>query len=111
LGEADKQAVDALRHQYGTWEYLYGAPLPFSFGCEDHFSWGHIQLQLDAKEGVVVRAKVYSDAMDWSLPEAVETALTGCRFETSAMLAALRQANLQAQICEDLCKMLKKQDL
>jgi len=111
LGRADKQAVEALRHQYGTWEYLYGAPLPFSFGCEEHFAWGHIQLQLDAKEGVIVGAKVYSDAMDWSLPEVVETALTGCRFEISAMVAALQQANLQAQICEDLCQILKKQDL
>ncbi len=111
LNEDDLQAVDELRLQYGTWEYLYGSPLAFSFQCEDHFQWGHAHLQLDAKDGVIKTAKLYSDSMDWTLPVTVESALTGCRFETAAMIHALGQSNLQKQICEDLCQMLKSQDL
>lgn len=111
LSDADQKAVDALRAQYGTWEYLYGAPLPFTFQCEAHFPWGHVQLQLDAKDGIIRGAKLYSDSMDWALPGLVETALCGCRFETSAMTDALCGVNLQAQICRDLCQMLKVQDL
>lgn len=111
LGDTDMQAVDELRVQYGTWEYLYGSPLSFSFQCEDHFQWGHVQLQLDAKDGVIKGVKLYSDSMDWALPGAVEDALSGCRFETGAMIDALRQGNLQTEFCEDLCSMLKSQDL
>ena len=111
LGEDDLKAVDRLRRQYGTWEYLYGSPLAFSFQCEDHFPWGHVHLQLDAKDGIIKTAKLYSDSMDWTLPAAVESALTGCRFETAAMIDALRQANLQTEICDDLCQTLQAQDL
>lgn len=111
LDEAGLKAVDELRTQYGTWEYLYGAPLPFTFQCESHFPWGHVQLQLDAKDGIIKTVKLYSDAMDWDLPGLVEAALCGCRFEKAAMADALRQGNLQEQICEDLCQLLKAQDL
>lgn len=111
LDEAGRKAVNELRIRYGTWEYLYGAPLPFTFQCEGHYPWGHVQLQLDAKDGLIKAVKLYSDAMDWDLPGLVEIALCGCRFEKAAMVDALRRSNLQRQVCEDLCQLLKAQDL
>lgn len=111
LDEAGRKAVDELRIRYGTWEYLYGAPLPFTFQCEGHYPWGHVHLQLDAKDGLIKAVKLYSDAMDWDLPGLVEIALCGCRFEKAAMVDALRRSNLQRQVCEDLCQLLKAQDL
>ncbi|MBR4017826.1 MAG: lipoate--protein ligase [Oscillospiraceae bacterium] len=111
LTEEDKAAIDALRNAYGSWEYLYGTPLPFSFSCESHFSWGHINLQLDAKDGIISGAKLYSDSMDWTLPEAVESALTGCRFDTAEMQKALQHSPLAAEIRNDLCQMLAAQTL
>lgn len=107
----DLKAVRQLQAQYSTWEYLYGAPLPFTFACEAHFPWGHIQLQLDAKEGVITGAKVYSDAMDWHLADVIQAALTGCRFETGTIQKALKTAPLDPTVCADLCRMLKEQAL
>jgi len=37
LTPADLEAIDQLRKEYGAWDYLYGAPLPFSVDCEDHY--------------------------------------------------------------------------
>lgn len=111
LTDADMAQVKQLQAEYGAWEYLFGAPLPFTFQCEDHFAWGHVQLQLDAKEGIITGAKLYSDAMEWTLPETVEHALIGCRFEITAMEQALQSANLAQPICEDLCQMLKNQEI
>ena len=111
LSGADLAVIDELRQVYGSWEYLYGTPLPFSFQCERHFQWGHIHLQLDAKNGIVTGAKVYSDSMDWTLPERVENALIGCRFDTVQMQTALKSTALDEQICEDLCQMLSEQTL
>ena len=111
LTEADMTVVNKLGAEYGSWDYLFGAPLPFTFQCEAHFQWGHIQLQLSAKDGIINGAKLYSDAMDWQLPAIVEDTLTGCRFETAAMQKAL-QAHIQdAEICADLCQMLAQQGL
>ena len=111
LTDEDMTEVARLREEYSSWEYLFGTPLPFSFQCEAHFPWGHIQLQLNAKEGIINGAKVYSDAMDWSLPQAVETALLGCRFETAAMQRALADSVKDKEQCRDLCKILAEQSL
>lgn len=109
LTEADLTEIAALKEKYSSWEYLFGTPLPFSFQCESHFPWGHVQLQLDAKNGIVTGAKVYSDSMDWTLPETVEQALMGCRFDTAQMQAALRKTSLEQAIRDDLCDMLAEQ--
>ena len=111
LTEEDAAAIAELKAEYGTWEYLFGAPLPFTFQCEGHFPWGHIQLQLSAKEGIINGVKFYSDAMDWTLPEMIETALAGCRFSFADMQTALRASSLEATICNDLVDFLQEQAL
>ena len=54
---------------------------------------------------------INTDAMDWTLPDSIKSALTGCRFETEAMVYALQQAFLPADVCEDLCELIRKQVL
>ena len=111
LTDADLAEITVLKEKYGSWEYLYGTPLPFSFQCESRFDWGHIQLQLEAKNGIVTGAKVYSDSMDWTLPETVERALLGCRFDAAQIQAALKNAILDASVCQDLCQLIAEQTL
>ena len=103
--------IQRLKELYSSWDYLYGAPLSFTFSCEDKFDWGYIQLQLNAKGGIITDAQINTDAMDWALPESIIKALKGCRFETESMVYALRQAFLPADVCEDLCTLIKKQVL
>ena len=110
--DADALAnIQRLKELYSSWDYLYGAPLSFTFSCEDKFDWGYIQLQLNAKGGIITDAQINTDAMDWTLPESIIKALKGCRFETESMVYALRQAFLPADVCEDLCTLIKKQVL
>lgn len=95
----------------GSWDFLYGTPLPFTFSCEDRFAWGNIHLQLQTKNGQITASKVYSDAMDWAISEMLQHALTGCRFTLQDMQQAVRQAIPQAEIAADICQMFAKQDL
>ena len=111
LTDTDLAEIARLREKYSSWDYLYGAPLPFSFQCESRFDWGHIQLQLDAKNGVITGVKVYSDSMDWTLPETVEKALAGCRFDTANMQEAMKRAVADTSVQADLCNMLAEQIL
>ena len=111
LTDEDLAAIDQLKAEYSTWEYLFGAPLPFTFSCEGHFPWGHIHLQISAKEGIIGGVKFYSDAMDWTLPEIVETALMGCRFNLADMQQTLRSSALNEEICKDLLDFLQEQSL
>ncbi len=111
LTDKDLAAVDCLAKEYGSWEYLYGAPLPFTFQCEERFNWGNIQILLEAKSGLITGVKVYSDGMDWQLPDDVEKALIGCRFAKEEMVFALQSKLQNTVIAEDLCELLRKQDM
>ena len=111
LTEAMEQEICRLKERYSSWDYLYGAPLSFTFSCEEKFDWGYVGLQLDAKGGIVQEVGINTDAMDWTLPESIVRALKGCRFDTDSMVYALQQAFLPADVCEDLCQLIRKQIL
>ena len=104
-------AIVLEKEKNASWQWLYGAPLPFTFGCEDRFSWGGIQLQLKVVSGVVQDVKVYTDAMDWTLSETVEKALTACRFTLADMKDAISETTLAYQVQQDLFAMLQTQNI
>ena len=108
--EADPVIAAATKHN-ASWQWLYGAPLPFTFRCEDRFTWGGIQLQLKVVSGIAEDVKVYTDSMDWTLAETVEKALTTCRFMLSDMKDAIFKTRLPQQVREDLISMLESQNI
>lgn len=80
LGADAKEKIDTDAALLSGWDWLYGKQTPFSFSCEGRFDWGYILLQLQVESGTVVHADIYSDAMDWQLPQQLSEKLTGCRF-------------------------------
>ena len=105
----DWASVDELGARNGSGDWLYGPRLPLSFECEERFDWGSVQLQMQVESGVVVQAKVYSDAMDWDLAPALERALAGSPF----LLKELRK-RIEERLGEyaaDLCGMLTRQEI
>ena len=86
----DHAAIEALRQRNASWEWNYGQKLPFTAELEARFPWGCVQLCMQVENGMVTGAKIYSDAMDWQLPERMEALLTGARFEKDAVCARLQ---------------------
>ena len=105
----DHAAIEALRQRNASWEWNYGQKHSFSFECEDRFPWGGIQISLQVENGLVIGAKVYSDAMDWSFVPQLEQAMMGARF-TAGDLAG-RARKLDIEFAEDIAQLLLKQDL
>lgn len=113
LPDADALSrIEEDARKNADWQWLFGSKLPFSFQCEARFSWGCFQLQLETDAGCIRSARVYTDAMDWRLPESVEAALTGCRFGTEAMCQALSAApSLTPEVRTDLISLIREQEL
>lgn len=111
LSDEDIMQIEQNAKINASWDFLYGARLPFTFQCEGRFPWGGVQLQLQAKGGVITAAKVYSDAMDWQLAPIIEQALTGCRFSEDAMVQAIRTALGNTDAATDLCGLIQDQQL
>lgn len=105
----DWERIEALQLRNAGNDWLYGPRLPLSFECEERFGWGGVQLQLQVESGIVVRAKVYSDAMDWDLAPALEQVLTGSPFRQGELCARVRQMGTPHG--GDLCGMLERQQI
>lgn len=104
LDPAAQEQIDKDMQMLSNWDWLYGKPLPFTFSCEEKFDWGYIQLQLQVESGKILHAEIFSDAMDWSLPEKLSAMLTGCRFT----LAELEKALPKDPVYADILALLQK---
>lgn len=111
LTEEDVQKVEASAKELASWQWLYGPRLPFSFQCQQRFSWGSLALQLQVESGCIRTAQVFSDAMDWTLCDAVTRALTDCRFSLGDMCDALSAQLRDSEVCRDICRMLRQQSI
>ncbi len=111
LSKDDLVAIQATQQKFSGWEYLYGKPLPFSFSCEDRFSWGHISVQLHVESGIVVAAKIYSDAMDHTIAPCLEQSLKSCRFSADAIINAISSSQIEPLIMQDILNMINEQNI
>ena len=111
LSPAALQRIESSAAELGSWQWLYGPRLSFSFSCSDRFDWGSIEIQLQVESGRILQTHVYSDSMDWTLSEAVVAALNGCRFHTEDMCSAITNKLENTTVSDDLRKMLQSQQI
>lgn len=111
LDDEARQIIANDAEKLSSWDWLFGSRLPFSFSCEAKFDWGWIQMQLQVESGVVMDAQVYSDAMDWELADTVADCLKGCKFNLEDLCGRIHGGVSQPAIAEDLCGLLKEQQI
>lgn len=93
----DETAIGQLTQRNRRWQWNYGQKLPFTFECEDRFSWGEVQVQLQIEHGIIQNAKLYSDCLEEEMIPRWENRLTGCRFEGQSLKAALSNETQEAR--------------
>ena len=90
--EPDTQKIAELAGAFGTWEYLYGSPIPFDLCCEGRLPFGNTELRLRVENGILTFVKLYTDALDSEISETVERALTSLPFDLPIIRDALVKA-------------------
>ena len=83
--------LQELYQKYSSWEWLYGKTPIFDIVFETRFPWGGIELGLTLNKGLIVEAKVYSDAMNSQLIREVASVLNHCPFQIAPMINRLNQ--------------------
>ena len=106
----DKKKLHELSQEYGSWEYLYGTPMPFTLSIEDHFSWGNINIQFLVKNGIIKSTKVYSDSMDWTISSLIEQNITGALF-TSKEIKKIIADKIPQDVSADLINLIEKAEV
>ena len=93
----DEIAIGQLTQRNRSWQWNYGQKLPFTFECEDRFSWGEVQVQLQIEHGIIQNAKLYSDCLEENMIPQWEMRLSGCRLERQSLGVALSREIRQEQ--------------
>lgn len=106
-----KAYINLWQSKLSDWDWLYGPKLPFSLSCEARFDWGSLTLEFQVSSGQIKAVQVYSDSMDWELPAKIQNCLQNCRFNQNDMEKALVGALGDTQITQDICNLLKEQNL
>ncbi len=102
--DLDMPRILEIAEHNRSWEWNFGAKVPFTTEMEARFPWGGVQVQLDVDNGIIRQAKLYSDAMDWSFVSRMEAALAGCRIRSEDL--AERLASCDTEIAKDICDLL-----
>ena len=85
VSRLDPERLKELTRRNSSWEWNFGRKMECTLSMEERFSWGGVELELLVDSGVIQEAKVWSDAMDWSLAQELETVLIGCRLDPAPL--------------------------
>lgn len=101
--------VKELTAHYASDAWLFGRKLPFTFRCEQRFSWGGIELQLSVDRGVITDAAVFSDDMDPETAPKLQAALKNCPFSLDALQRRIKTESVPH--ARDIIQMLTEQEI
>ena len=99
--------AEAAKH-YASAEYLYDSPLPYDMRLLASASFGHLDWQLQVKDGRIRDMSLYTDSIDTELPDLIRGALLGQHFDLSAVREALL-SRLPREVAEELSSLLAEQ--
>lgn len=89
-GDMDDTVLTELEKKYASWEWRYGEAPRFDIDLDTRFEWGGLEIGLRLENGRIVRASVFSDAMDEAYISALPGILEGCLFKSSEIAARIR---------------------
>lgn len=83
ISEEDK--ISKLYDEFSSHDYIYSSPIPFSFSLEERFSWGCAELKFNVKNNLIQDFQMYTDALDWTIPEKTKASLLNCPFNSKSI--------------------------
>lgn len=84
--DRDSEEIQRLYQKYASWEWRYGETPDFDISFQHRFDWGEMEVCLSIEEGFIIKAVVYSDAMDYSLVEDLTESLRGIPFRKNVIM-------------------------
>lgn len=108
--ELDWKAIDDRTRYFESWQWRYGAKIPFTEQAHGHFDWGEVELRYTVDSGLMRQVALYSDGLEADFLAALPGVLEGCRYApgaiTQCLSAAVGQNAAQKQISSDLTGLL-----
>lgn len=96
--EDNARIREIAAEKFNNWERIYGADPKFNIERTGRFAGGKMQFKIDVRKGVIQSTAVYGDFFSTLDAETICAALTGCRYERSAVLEALMSHGIDGAV-------------
>lgn len=87
--ELDAGELEESRKRFASWDWIFGRKLDFQYGLSKQFSWGHVTIQFQVKNGRISDLNVFSDSMKPELVCQVRKYLKNIPYSRRAICAEL----------------------
>ncbi len=104
----DDKYILPLVDKYSSWEYIYGSALPFSISLKEQFLWGNVELLLSIQKGHISSLNVYTDSLDFTLPDLIKRSFVGLKYNKEEIKTAIEK-NFPEKLKEDFYSIFEKQ--
>ena len=105
LGESELEKVQQLRDvKHLSWDWIYGASPPFNLRRTASFHWGHVDVRLDIKRGLICACRIFGDYFARGDIAELENRLVGTIYRPAEIrfcLAAIGLQDYLPQISDD----------
>lgn len=96
--EDDQRIREIGQERFGSWESTYAQGPGFNIQRTGRFRGGSMLFRLDVKKGVIQRAAVSGDFFSTLSGDAIGQALSGCRYERTAVREALERSGVAGAV-------------
>ncbi len=87
----DRPTLEGLTARFADEGWIYPEKKQYTFSVSERFPWGGVTVKLQVENSVIQSAKVFTDAMEVTVFEGLEQALTGCPYLISAIAGRVEQ--------------------
>ncbi|MCD8083082.1 MAG: lipoate--protein ligase [Clostridiales bacterium] len=109
----DRDEIQRLAAKFHSREWIYGPRIPFTNHLDARFDWGGAELTLQVNRGVIEKALLSSDSMEFQWFEGIGPQLVGCPYEAHALGVLLddllKERNVPETVRQELCSRLLAQ--
>ncbi|CAO3586586.1 unnamed protein product [Absidia cylindrospora] len=92
------EQVEKTRQELCTWEWMYGQTPEFTHAMDNEFEWGHVNVFLRSRHGVITESEMTTDSVsahEVTVVSALSIALKGCRYSERAAQDAIDKISME----------------
>ena len=101
----EKFEIDQLYERYSSWDWRFGHTPNFDITFDNRFSWGEIEVGFNLKNGKILSATIYSDAMNYDVIDKLADQLKNCPFQLKYILEQIdeiKAEGIEANMIQDI---------
>lgn len=87
----EQPSLKSMFEQLSSWDWRFGNAPRFNHQMIEYLSWGFFEIHVDAAEGHITRAQVFSDALFPDLVQDLQSSLVGKPYRRSGVKEAITE--------------------